>query len=59
MERFRQDNTEGYSDADLAEMNLTFKARCNMLLGQYKEECREDVMQQWAEDIQAEFDATH
>ncbi len=60
MPRFRQDNTEGYTDADLAEMNAAFE---QIMAGDYPDRDEADdfnniksVEDHLAESIQSAFD---
>lgn len=54
MPKFRPDNTAGYTEAELAELN----ARYETALGRTDQDASDPQVQQWwAEKIQQEFDS--
>jgi hypothetical protein len=56
MQRFRQDNTEGYSDADLVAMNEAFERSVNMRLGGKICGLNPSLLDHLAEEVQFAFD---
>jgi hypothetical protein len=58
LNRFRQDNTQGYDDADLAAMNEAFERSVNMRLGQPGKvsDLHPSLLDRLAEEVQFAFD---
>jgi hypothetical protein len=58
MKRFRQDNTEGYSDVDLAVMNEAFDCAVNRYM-ELVGKIDKSLLDHLAEEVQFTFDQQH